>query len=613
MIAIHSISEPRPLRAADFCPRGHTITIATLILSLASAFVRAEPSLDVVLQDQSKRIAMIERVAPSVVALFDSTQRGGGSGVIIDSEGYGLTNYHVVAGMLNTRRGLGGISDGSLYDLEVLGIDPTGDVAMFRLLGRDSFPYARLGDSDAVQVGDTAIAMGNPFSLSEDYSPTVTMGIVTGTHRYQMGVRGNLAYSDCIQTDAPINPGNSGGPLFNAAGEIIGINGRISVNTRGRFNVGFGYAITSNQIRRFIPALRAGLLARHGTLQATVDDREGNGPVFTNILPEASAHDAGVHHGDKLLTLDGVAITTPNHFASVLGTYPADWLVPIELNRRGGHIETIARLDPVEPEMRVPFEVDRDANLRQVKRVLRAYQEGVANVEKSKSQNVEMAERKNPYRWTCTLVREHEAIDDQGMQRSGGRTERYRVSHDGDGPIRLQRVREDGLPGDEIQYDDTAVTRTPKSQKVEESKNPGIDVSEDSGAETELTPEARLILAAMYVTQHRLFTSTDEMDLTNVTHTGGNAFVGAGRSPRIVEIIDWPIIDGGIARLWFDTQVSDLLRIEVHTSEHGDGPIATIDLSDYREIGGVRRPCTIEVHGEAYAYRDTFVDWSVGK
>ena len=607
MIAIHSISEPRPSRAADFCPRGHTITLAALTLLLATAFVRADPSLDVVLQDQSQRIEMIEGVAPSVVALFASTRRGGGSGVIIDPEGYGLTNYHVVAGMLNTRRGLGGLSDGSLYDLEVLGIDPTGDVAMFRLTGRDSFPYARLGDSDAVQVGDTAIAMGNPFSLSEDYSPTVTMGIVTGTHRYQMGVRGNLAYSDCIQTDAPINPGNSGGPLFNAAGEIIGINGRISVNTRGRFNVGFGYAITSNQIRRFIPALRAGLLARHGTLQATVYDREGSGPVFTNILPEASAHDAGVRHGDRLLTFDGVAITTPNHFASVLGTYPADWLVPIELNRHGNHIKTIPRLDPIEPDMRVPFEVDRDANLRQVKRVLRACQEAVTNVETSKRQNVEMAEAKSVHRWECTLLREHEAIDDQGVQRSGGRTERYRVAHDGDGPIRMQRVREDGSPGDEIEYDDAAVTRVPKNQKVEESKNPGRD------AETELTPEARLILAAMYVMQHRLFTSTDEMDLTTVAHAGGNAFVRADRAPRIVEIIDWPIMDGGIARLWCDAQVSDLLRIEVHTSERGDGPMATIDLFDYQEIGGVRRPCTIKVHGEAYTYRDTLVDWSVGK
>ena len=147
----------------------------------------------------------------AVVCVYDEAQRGGGSGVVIDREGYGLTNFHVVAGMMAKRRGWGGLGDGKLYELEVLGVDPTGDVAMFRLTGRDSFPFATLGDSDAVRVGDEVFAMGNPFVLSEDYTPSVSMGIVSGTHRYQYGVLGNLAYTDCIQVDAAINPGNLAG------------------------------------------------------------------------------------------------------------------------------------------------------------------------------------------------------------------------------------------------------------------------------------------------------------------------------------------------------------------------------------------------------------------
>ena len=153
----------------------------------------------------------LSRGLRAVVCVYDEAQRGGGSGVVIDREGYGLTNFHVVAGMMAKRRGWGGLGDGKLYELEVLGVDPTGDVAMFRLTGRDSFPFATLGDSDAVRVGDEVFAMGNPFVLSEDYTPSVSMGIVSGTHRYQYGVLGNLAYTDCIQVDAAINPGNLAG------------------------------------------------------------------------------------------------------------------------------------------------------------------------------------------------------------------------------------------------------------------------------------------------------------------------------------------------------------------------------------------------------------------
>ncbi|GIS58719.1 MAG: hypothetical protein CM1200mP2_09440 [Planctomycetaceae bacterium] len=108
----------------------------------------------------------------------------------------------------------------------IVGIDPTGDVALVKLLGRDDFPHAQLGDSDKLKVGDWTFAMGNPFLLATDFQPTVTYGIVSGLHRYQYPGPGTiLEYTDCIQVDTSINPGNSGGPLFSAGGQLVGING----------------------------------------------------------------------------------------------------------------------------------------------------------------------------------------------------------------------------------------------------------------------------------------------------------------------------------------------------------------------------------------------------
>ena len=118
--------------------------------------------------------------------------------------------------------------------------------------------------------------MGNPFILAEDQRPTVTLGVVSGVKRYQHGQSATmLVYGNCIQVDSSINPGNSGGPLFNLAGEVIGINGRGSFKERGRVNVGVGYAISSEQSKNFIPDLLATKIAMHGTLDAVFGNREG--------------------------------------------------------------------------------------------------------------------------------------------------------------------------------------------------------------------------------------------------------------------------------------------------------------------------------------------------
>ena len=331
-------------------------------------------------QAERARADMIARVSPAVVCVYSLiNQDAGGSGVIIDPAGYGLTNYHVVAGMLATGMGKGGLSDGRLYNLRVLGIDPTGDVAMFRLLGGVEFPCAGLADSDAVRVGDYCIAMGNPFAMSEDYTPSVSMGIVSGIHRYQLGKGSTLIYTDCIQTDAAINPGNSGGPLFNMQGQVIGINGRISTNWRGRVNVGHGYAITSNQIRRFIPALRAGLPVEHGTLQGTLTRLADGRIVFDKLLEDGPAWNAGVRLGDRLLRFAGTDIESPNQFASLIGVYPENWPVAISFEHDGEVVHRIVRLETLPSGAIDTFKLNRKVMDQAISRLIERFQTSVAD------------------------------------------------------------------------------------------------------------------------------------------------------------------------------------------------------------------------------------------
>ena len=200
-------------------------------------------------QFESSRMDVIKKVAPAVVAVVT----GGGSGVLISADGFALTNFHVVAGQSPALKC--GLQDGILYDAVLVGLDKVGDVALIKLLPKEPnkpFPFAKLANSDKVQVGDFSIAMGNPFMLATDFSPTVTFGLVSGTHRYQYPEKGMFEYTDCIQIDTSINPGNSGGPLFNMNAELIGINGRGSFDKRSRINSGVGYAISINQIKNFM-------------------------------------------------------------------------------------------------------------------------------------------------------------------------------------------------------------------------------------------------------------------------------------------------------------------------------------------------------------------------
>lgn len=311
-------------------------------ISLSSASASPAPS---VRAKEALRVELVKRLSPSVASLFTKDNHvGGGSGVIIDPDGYGLTNFHVVAPMLPGRLGDVGLHDGKLREIEVLGIDPTGDVAMFRFTEREPLVPVELGDSDSLHVGDACLALGNPFGLADDYTPTVTLGIVSGLHRYQAGTRGSLIYSDCIQVDTSINPGNSGGPLFDINGRLVGINGRVAIEERGRVNVGVGFAITINQIKRFISALRAGLAPAHGSAGLIAIDGE-NSVLIDRIEEGSASFRAGIRAGDQLIRFAGIDIQSANHFLSQLGTFPAGWPVEVVYRRLDKTEKVRLRLD----------------------------------------------------------------------------------------------------------------------------------------------------------------------------------------------------------------------------------------------------------------------------
>ncbi len=291
------------------------------------------------------RIEVMDRARPAVVAVLNADGGGGGSGVIISSDGYALTNFHVTSGA-----GLAmkcGLPDGTLSDAVIVGIDPTGDVALIKLLSRSEYPAATLGDSDSVQVGDWAFAMGNPFLLATDFTPTTTYGIISGIHRYQYPSGTILEYADCLQTDASINPGNSGGPLFNARGELIGINGRGSFEKRGRVNVGVAYAISINQIKNFLGHLKSGRVVDHATLGARLGTNLDGRVIVTDVLEDSDCYRRGLRYGDEVVSFAGRPVVSVNGFKNALGIFPQGWRVPL-VYRRGEVTERmLVRLEGV--------------------------------------------------------------------------------------------------------------------------------------------------------------------------------------------------------------------------------------------------------------------------
>ena len=291
---------------------------------------------------EQERIAAINLAKPTAVSVFVPGGAGGGSGVLISPEGYALTNFHVTSPAGSFMRC--GLNDGRVYDAVIVGIDPVGDLAMIRLLGRNDFPYAEMGSSRAAQAGDWCMVIGNPFLLASNLQPTVTWGILSGVGRYQYPSGTLLEYGDCLQTDASINPGNSGGPIYDSSGKVIGIVGRASFEKRGRVNVGVGYAISINQAKNFLGYLRSGRIVDHATLGATVVTDPDGGVVVSNILDTSDAYRRGLRYGAEILEIDGRIVQSANDVQNILATFPNGWRVPLTFRYEGETTNTLVRL-----------------------------------------------------------------------------------------------------------------------------------------------------------------------------------------------------------------------------------------------------------------------------
>jgi S1-C subfamily serine protease len=326
--------------------------VAAVAAGLAALLATPSAAQDLdakVKEAEAKRIAAVEKVRPSVVAIFGPGGNGGGSGVLIDEDGYALTNFHVTAGAGDTMKC--GLPDGVMYDAVLVGRDKVGDVALVKLLPKkegQKFPFAKMGDSDKLRAGQWSLAMGNPFLLATDFNPTVTYGMISGVHRWQEPAGILLEYTDCIQIDTSINPGNSGGPLFNMDGELVGINGRGSFDKRSRINSGVGYAISINQIKNFMGHLRAGLETDHASLGALVesDGDDGASPrlVVKAILEDSDAARRGLEVGDELTDFAGRHVTSVNQYKNILGIFPRGWRLPIVYRRNEEKKQVLVRL-----------------------------------------------------------------------------------------------------------------------------------------------------------------------------------------------------------------------------------------------------------------------------
>ena len=282
----------------------------------------------------------------------------GGSGVVIRPDGLMLTNDHVIE---NRRRFDVRLGDGRSFKAKVVGRDAVGDLAALQLdlPAGETVPHLPLGDSEALRVGDEAIAVGNPFALGVlDQAPTFTVGIISAVHHTQG------SYTECIVTDAELNPGNSGGPLINMAGEVVGINGQISTRYGLRSNTGLGFAISSRQVAMWLPLLEqaAGGEVKHARL-AGVEfesrDRETVASVTVKDVAEGTlAAEAGFRAGDTIVAIDDAPVANGHRFAGLLGIYPEGSRAAF-LVRRGAEEVTLEAVLTAPQRCRTGIDLER--------------------------------------------------------------------------------------------------------------------------------------------------------------------------------------------------------------------------------------------------------------
>ena len=258
-------------------------------------------------------------------------QRSLGTGFIIDTNGFILTNNHVVEQSDEIKVKT---ADNKEYIAEIIGRDPMTDMALIRIKTDVSLPPLVLGDSDRLEVGDWVVAIGNPFGLGN----TVTAGIVSAKYR-RIGAG---AYDNFIQTDTPINPGNSGGPLLNTAGEVVGINTAIFSQSGG--SVGIGFAIPVNMVKDLLPQLKKGKVIRGWLgvmiqkitpeLRAKLNLLNENGALVADVVSGGPADRSGIKRGDVIVAFDGRPIRESRELPYIVGSTPVGKTVGVQLIRK---------------------------------------------------------------------------------------------------------------------------------------------------------------------------------------------------------------------------------------------------------------------------------------
>jgi len=316
-----------------------------LLVTAVPAWSESNPFMDPLIEASKARAELVQSVQKSVVHIkveqklvnvvgpFQNQprQEGSGSGAIVRSDGYILTNHHVVgeADKISVQ-----LYDGQELKARLIGTDPATDISVIKIEGKN-MPVLPMGNSNNILVGESVIVIGNPFGLSH----TVTFGIVSAKGRTGMGI---AEYEDFIQTDAAINPGNSGGPLVDLEGKIVGVNTAIFSNSGGY--QGIGFAVPINMARRVMNELiETGQVSR-GWLGVGIQNMtpelakafgldKSRGSLVTGVMPGTPAEKAGLQKGDVILRLNGESIENSSVLRNAVADARADATVELELVR----------------------------------------------------------------------------------------------------------------------------------------------------------------------------------------------------------------------------------------------------------------------------------------
>jgi len=283
-----------------------------------------------------------------------------GSGFLVSSDGYIVTNDHVAG---NASKIIVTLSGGVKYDAKLIATDHNSDVTLLKIDGED-LPCVKLGNSDDLAIGEWAIAMGNPFGLfSSNNKPTVTVGVISNTG-VSLGIEEGRNYRDMIQTDAAISSGNSGGPLLNANGDVIGMNSTIistAQGYQGAGSIGLGFAIPVNKVKKLLDGFKSGEKINHNiadlgfhvlpvsSLQP--DDKNyfhiknDEGLVIQDMRRNSLADRAGLQVGDVIVSLDGLPIRDVNDMQSIMADHVVGDVAKFKLIRTEKEVDVKVKLE----------------------------------------------------------------------------------------------------------------------------------------------------------------------------------------------------------------------------------------------------------------------------